>query len=216
MKDVVSTIIDNAESLLADARVLADKHSYQTAESLGILAMEECGKACLVNWKKKGLIDSDISAELRGHLSKQRVFSSYRAAIGIFSIGRVVPMEPGEEFPSYDEDFKEKLMKAVHEHSFDHAVSIEVGLTEYYKQRGFYVDINDALEAVPSIATSTAEGFSATLDLAQEHLKMARADEITQTVTCIIFKSVPLLKPLNSKDRKHALERFLKFLEEKK
>jgi AbiV family abortive infection protein len=211
MKDVISMIIDNAERLLADAQVLAAKQSYQTAESLCILAMEECGKACLVNWKKKGLMNSNISAELRGHLSKQRVFGSYRAAIGIFSVGRVVPKEPDEASPAYDDDFKKEIAKAAHEHSFNQAMFIEMGLNEYYKQRGFYVDINDALEGVPSIATFTAEGFSATLNLAQEHLKMAGADEITQIVTCAIYQAPSLLKKLNSKERQQALEQVLKF-----
>ena len=79
--DTVAAIVKNAQRLLDDARLLAANGSYRTAESLAILSMEESGKACLVHWKLKGYLTTDIKEELRGHLDKQKVLRAYRLSL---------------------------------------------------------------------------------------------------------------------------------------
>ncbi|WP_350339838.1 AbiV family abortive infection protein [Pararhizobium gei] len=65
---------------IRDANILYDAGSYATAGALASVSIEEAGKACLILWKDKGLIERDISKDITNHGSKHRVFAGLKEA----------------------------------------------------------------------------------------------------------------------------------------
>src|SRR5258707_1028834 len=87
---VVDEIVKNAERLIKDADCLRAAGSLATAASLYVLAMEECGKACLVRWIAFSYKPADILKEIRtGHLEKQMVYMAYLQARALLSVADV-------------------------------------------------------------------------------------------------------------------------------
>lgn len=190
MDAVVKAIIENAERLLSDAILLADHGSYRTAESIAVLSMEEAGKACLVHWKRSGLLKGPIELFLRGHIDKQRILNSYRAVKAILSDDDVElrndPL-PTMVYTGRDKQIKETLYKVLHEKINDHVISVESGITDLFKQGGFYTDITDELDiAMPILEYSKAD-FGKLLSLATEAIEMAKADDKIHYLLSVIY-----------------------------
>src|SRR5690242_2637151 len=142
MDDVVETIIANAERLLADAKTLAAAESYRTATALSILSFEESGKACLVYWQKAGFI-TDAAEQLRLHTDKQRIFIAYRTIAAINKVGKLVRIENPAD--ADDHVPVKGLEEAYREQAGQDIVSTAAGINDYFKEHGFYADIDDAL-----------------------------------------------------------------------
>ena len=190
MDAVVEAIIANAERLLSDAILLADHGSYRTAESIAVLSMEEAGKACLVHWKRSGLLKQPIEPFLRGHIDKQRILNSYRAVNAILSFEgvelRYDPL-PTMVYTGDDKRIRETLSMVLQDAINGHVVSVESGITELFKQGGFYTDIDDKLDlAMPVLEYSKAD-FEKLLPLAEEAIEMAKADDKIHYLLSVIY-----------------------------
>ena len=79
MDKVYIAIVLNAQRLMLDAKLLAAHGSFQSAVSLAILSLEESGKACIVRWKRSGLITRDISKDRAGLKNLNRTISGVSA-----------------------------------------------------------------------------------------------------------------------------------------
>jgi hypothetical protein len=86
-----------------DAKILESRGRYQSAVSLAVLSLEESGKACLVRWKRQGLITRDFFKDLHtGHIFKQRILGTYFFTKAAFE---TVFSEDGKEVnPEEDDD----------------------------------------------------------------------------------------------------------------
>jgi AbiV family abortive infection protein len=166
MDEVVLAIMDNAHRLLMDAKILQSRERFQSAVSLAILSLEESGKACLVRWKRSGLIQRDISKDLHtGHIPKQRILGTYfftKAAVEA-----VLLDEKGSlVIPEDIESVVEEAAKAGYESGGRMMFYAESGSLDFMKMAGFYVDLNDRLEVI-------SKGESLTVRDADRHIKDA-------------------------------------------
>jgi AbiV family abortive infection protein len=126
MNTSADLIIENAERLFEDAKLLAAAGSYRTAISLAILSLEESGKACLVRWKKEGHIKRNIDREIRsGHIDKHHIFGAYRVVVALLSVGRIVKRGQDDE-PTDPASSGELIAKALN----DKATMISNGTIE--------------------------------------------------------------------------------------
>jgi AbiV family abortive infection protein len=214
MRESVNIIIHNAERLLRDAKTLAGQSSYRTAISLAVLSMEESGKACVVCWVHDGHMKPEVAHEiLRGHIGKQRIFAAHRAYVAITSIGHIVQKEnvPAALLPaavSHDATFRQQLAKALHEKARVPKKSAELGLTDYFKQIGFYTDVDEKMRVVDSAIPFTQEWYTMVAEDADEALVMAKADATTHHIMAIIYNADREPK-LPAKERRAALDSML-------
>lgn len=180
MDEAVETIIANAERLLADARTLADAEAYRTATALCILSFEESGKACLVYWQKAGFI-SDASEQFRRHTDKQRIFVAYRTITAINKIGRLVPVADYPEAIDFNDPtaFRE-FEEAYYLEAGQDIVSNNAGINDYFKEHGFYTDIDDSLNVVQSYIPYDRTIFERYAERAAEALEMAKSSRDVQ------------------------------------
>jgi AbiV family abortive infection protein len=148
MDEVFIAIVLNAQRLMLDAKLLAANKSFQSAVALAILSLEESGKACIVRWKRDGLITGDVSKDLRaGHIPKQRILGGYlfvKAAYEIVFLDRDSnPVEPPD-----DDETIERAAKAGYEGGGRMTFYADSGALDFMKMAGFYVDLNDKLEVI--------------------------------------------------------------------
>lgn len=146
MDEVVLAIMDNAHRLLMDAKILESRGRYQSAVSLAILSLEESGKACLVRWKREGLITRDVFKDIStGHIFKQRILGTYFFTKAAFEVA----FPDGGPEPSGDEDeVMERAARVGFEKGAPTIFLAESGAMDFMKMAGFYVDLNDKLEVV--------------------------------------------------------------------
>jgi AbiV family abortive infection protein len=171
MDEVVLAIMDNAHRLLMDAKILESRGRYQSAVSLAILSLEESGKACLVRWKREGLITRDIFKEINtGHIFKQRILGTYFYTKAAFETAFPDKgPEPGDE-----EEVVERAAKAGFEKGAPMMYLAESGAMDFMKMAGFYVDLNGKLEVI-------SKGGNIDAGDAARHIKDAEtAFEMTQ------------------------------------
>jgi AbiV family abortive infection protein len=146
MDEVVLEIMDSAHRLLMDAKILESRGRYQSAVSLAILSLEESGKACLVRWKRQGLITRDIFKDLHtAHIFKQRILGTYFFTKAAFETA--FPDANGPP-PDEDDEVVERAAKAGFEKGAPMMFLAESGAMDFMKMAGFYVDLNDKLEVI--------------------------------------------------------------------
>lgn len=170
---VASTIALNAARLLRDAKTLLSNQSYDTAASLAILSMEESSKACLVLWRRSGLIQCDILKDIReGHIQKQRLFGIYRFIRA--GIDAVVRDDSGELIDKNDvtDELVDIAAKAGLEAGHKEMVFADIGLFDHLKQFGFYVDVDENLEIAPTLGRASKADAEWHIRDAEDALKM--------------------------------------------
>jgi AbiV family abortive infection protein len=172
MDEVVLAIMDNAHRLLMDAKLLDSHGRYQSAVSLAILSLEESGKACLVRWKREGLITRDILKDLHiGHIFKQRILGTYFFTKAAFETA--FP-DAGGLPTGNDDEVTERAARAGFEKGAPMMFLAESGAIDFMKMAGFYVDLNDKLEVI-------SKGGNIDAGDAARHIKDAEtAFEMTQ------------------------------------
>lgn len=212
MEEVVRTVLENAKSLLKDARLLAVAGSFARAEALAILCVEECGKASLVHWKLSGWFpeDESITERLRGHFEKQRIINSYRAVSAIYKLRHEIsaPRDGRVEVNFRDAKFTEALGKELQTQLTRNILLVESGLTDQIKQQGFYVDINEQLEGVPPIPAD-ATTYKEFDNLASEHIKLVEMPDELQKLACMVYRADIWMKisPKTRRERMDALRK---------
>ncbi len=133
-------ILQNAERVLRDANILYDAGSYATAGALACVSIEEAGKACLILWKDKGLIERDISKDITNHGSKHRVFAGLKEAKSFVSLF-------SQELE--DNEIEERIISQVLEPNRESSFLAKIGAYDAFKQYGLYVDIQDQAHFQP-------------------------------------------------------------------
>src|SRR5258705_6046432 len=141
MDEVFIAIVLNAQRLMLDAKLLAAHGSFQSAVSLAILSLEESGKACIVRWKRIGLITRDISKDLYvGHIPKQRILGAYHFVKAAYEVAFFDkdgnPVEP----PDNDETV-ERAAKAGYKSGGRMIFFAESGALHFLKMAGFYGEL---------------------------------------------------------------------------
>lgn len=187
--------MDNAHRLLMDAKLLAANGRFQSAVSLSVLSLEESGKACLVRWKRQGLIERDISDDLRlGHIHKQRILGTYlftKAVLEtVFFDADGKPVEPDDLDAAV-----ERGAKAGYESGATISFYAESGAWDFMKMAGFYVDLNDKMEVISRgdvITAKDAEGHIKNAEIAYE---MAAAPSRLQRGMAAVYNKGPKWKP---------------------
>jgi AbiV family abortive infection protein len=205
MDETVSTIIANAERLLADANQLAAAGSFRTAISLVILSFEESGKACIVYWQKAGFI-TNAAELLKHHIEKQRIFASYRAIVAIDKFGMLKRKdEPGKSIDF--SEFKRSFSEEYHKQALPELLVLNMNMNDYLKEAGFYADINPELNLVKSYTSFDQTQFEPQAKRAEEALTMARASDDFQKMMAFVHTAKVQLH-LTSKQRKEQQQRF--------
>lgn len=174
----MSELADNARRLLADAELVFERGSHQTAASLAILALEEVGKFFQVKWDAGD--GKPVNLPMRGpkaHQSKQATVGSFYAAEA--AIAGMKEFLRGMGYPDDDrtvsqfatalhmpdEKAQEALEKVV---AFVAAKMADdektrlmrfarMGLVDRIKQQGLYVDIDKDGELLSSPTSITRE-----------------------------------------------------------
>jgi AbiV family abortive infection protein len=192
MSVTVQTIIQNAERLLQDARLLAERGSHRTAIALAILSLEESGKACLVTWIKEGHLPS-TEREAARHIDKQRIFVTSRIFKAIKSVYKVYKVDRGTAKGDHQARSWEKhlptLTEAIETHVTVLRKTIEEGLLDHWKQAGFYVDIDDALNVVAPAIEFSEPWFDMFAADADEALQMAKSEPDAHELMAILYKA---------------------------
>jgi AbiV family abortive infection protein len=175
MDEVYIAIVLNAQRLMLDAKLLAAHGSFQSAVSLAILSLEESGKACIVRWKRSGLITRDISKDLYvGHIPKQRILGAYHFVKAAYEVAFFDkdgnPVEP----PDNDETV-ERAAKAGYKSGGRMIFYAESGALDFMKMAGFYVDLNDKLEVMSKGGDIQAGDAARHIRDAELGIEMARA-----------------------------------------
>jgi AbiV family abortive infection protein len=166
--------MDNAYRLLMDAKILEASGRYQSAVSLAILSLEESGKACLVRWKREGLITRDIMKDIsNGHIFKQRILGTYFFTKAVFETA-FFNAQGDDVVPEDVDEVYERATRAGFEKGAPMMYLAESGAMDFMKMAGFYVDLNDKLEVV-------SKGGQIDAGDAARHIKDAEtAFEMTQ------------------------------------
>jgi len=213
----VQTIIQNAERLLQDARLLAERGSYRTAIALAILSLEESGKACLVTWIKEGHLLS-TEREAARHIDKQRIFVTSRIFKAIKSVYKAYKVDRGAAKGDHQarswEEHLPKLAEAIETHVTVLRKTIEEGLLDHWKQAGFYVDIDDALNVVAPAIEFSEPWFDMFATDADEALQMAKSEPDDHEIMAILYKTYKADSvTLTPKERSNAIGAFAEHLE---
>jgi AbiV family abortive infection protein len=195
MDEVVLAIMDNAHRLLMDAKILEGRGRYQSAVSLAILSLEESGKACLVRWKRGGLITRDIFKDLHtGHIFKQRILGTYFFTKAAFDAvffetngQSVIPEDSDEVF--------ERAAKVGYDGSARMLFYAESGSLDFMKMAGFYVDLNDKLEVISKGGDIEAGDAARHIRDAETAFEMAGAPERLHRGMAAVYESSKLRKP---------------------
>ncbi|MER9022510.1 AbiV family abortive infection protein [Mesorhizobium sp. M0815] len=136
-----ATVLENAERVLGDARILFDAGSYATACALACVSIEEAGKACLILWRDKGLIKRDIAKDVRDHHAKHRVFAGLKEALSF------VPLLT-EKMDA--DDLARRIETEVLDPNRESSFLAKLGAFDAFKQYGFYVDVDDQTHFQPT------------------------------------------------------------------
>jgi AbiV family abortive infection protein len=195
MDEVVLAIMDNAHRLLMDAKILEGRGRYQSAVSLAILSLEESGKACLVRWKRGGLINRDIFKDLHtGHIFKQRILGTYfftKAAFdAVFLDTNGQPVIPEDSDAVF-----ERAAKAGYDGSARMMFYAESGALDFMKMAGFYVDLNDKLEVISKGGDIEAGDAARHIRDAETAFEMAGAPERLHRGMAAVYESSKPRKP---------------------
>jgi AbiV family abortive infection protein len=121
--------LSNAEKLLDDARILLNKSSFGSAQSLGITALEEVGKAIILELANLNYVDREVVKKaMREHLTKQTL---------------VKIIEKGIEFDEF-------FVRATGNYAIDKCklyelkkqMKLDTAFLEGKRKDGLYVDVN--------------------------------------------------------------------------
>jgi AbiV family abortive infection protein len=166
--------MNNAHRLLVDAKILESRGRYQSAVSLAILCLEESGKACLVRWKREGLITRDIFKDIStGHIFKQRILGTYFFTKAVYETA-FFDADGQDIVPENVDEVFERASRAGFEKGAPMLFLAESGAMDFMKMAGFYVDLNDKLEVI-------SKGGDIDAGDAARHIKDAEtAFEMTQ------------------------------------
>lgn len=192
MDAAVQEILANSKRLLDDAQVLAARGSFRTAMALSILSLEESGKACLVRWKKAGHLANDITDDIRAmHIAKQRVLTVYKGLNAIRSVAviRRVGDQPQDRRMNA-EAFTDLVRTTLAKSLVVPKSQAELGLLDYVKQSGFYVDLNENLETISPTIPATQEWFELLCEDAQDALRMAEAEDEDQFIMAVMYAAL--------------------------
>lgn len=133
-------ILQNAERILRDAKILFDVGSYATAGALACVSIEEAGKACLILWRDKGLTRRDITKDITNHAAKHRVFAGLKEAKSF------VPLL-GQKLER--KEVEGRIFSQVLEPNRESNFLAKLGAYDAFKQYGLYVDIDDRAHFQP-------------------------------------------------------------------
>lgn len=191
----VSEIKKKAEHLIRDANLLFESASHDTALSLSVLAIEECGKAFIILWTEQGKLETaKLKNYLLSHNCKQRVYTSYLFA-------KKVMDQVKEDFDNLFtgqvpylvwDNLLEKIGQADYSAPLQQALLTEIGFQEKAKQSGFYVEVEDVAD-VPSFSLSKS-AVEIAIGNSRGALSMFEAPEEVLAAAAEIFKRGPQYK----------------------
>lgn len=119
----------NAVELLENAQLLFDKSSFGVAQSFAIVAMEEAGKAVILELANLGLVTKEVvELAMKKHSLKKIVIVGIQQSKLL--LGKEL-VDQAKEYVIKDKKSLEELEK-----------EIQVNDLERKRQNGFYVDIN--------------------------------------------------------------------------
>jgi hypothetical protein len=152
---------------------------------------------------------------LRGILDKQRIFVTFRIFKAVKSVYKVSRGSArGDPQDRSWEKRLPKLAEALEAHVAVPSETIERGLLDYWKQTGFYVDVDEALNvSAPAIEFSEA-WFEMFADDAHEALQMAKSEPDDHEIMAILYKThkADSARNLTPKERSKAISEFAEYL----
>lgn len=207
MENVVRDIIANAERLYADGIRLRSLGSNRTANSLFVLAMEEAGKSCILQWLNFGYDKTKLLSELStGHIEKQLIYMAYVYVKCLRTVATIVehPNPPFFDFISKVPDLREGLAQEIHKQTPYHHGTLTTGLYDSIKQSGFYSDVSEDLDLKkrPFKDEFIVQHLE---EDARDALAMARENTLIQRVQAAMYSNEVLIKPISGKQRREKL-----------
>jgi AbiV family abortive infection protein len=195
MDKVVLAIMDNAHRLLMDAKILENRGRYQSAVSLAILSLEESGKACLVRWKRGGLITRDVFKDLHtGHIFKQRILGTYFFTKAVYEAA-FFDADGQDVVPENVDEVFERASRAGFEKGAPMMFLAESGAMDFMKMAGFYVDLNDKLEIVSKGGDIDAGDAARHIKDAETAFEMTQASPRLHRGMAAVYESGKPFKP---------------------
>lgn len=183
----------NAMGLLENAQLLFDKSSFGVAQSLAIVAMEEAGKAVILELANLGLVTKEVvKLAMRKHSLKKIVIVGIQQSKLL--LGKEL-VDQAKEYIIKDKKSLEKLEK-----------EIRVNDLERKRKKGFYVDINPENGTVKNTPAGVSK-IDALLMIKQieiylevcTHLCEIFRDWQKRPLSTVVIKEVriPIIKPEN-------------------
>lgn len=211
VQKTISEIESNAKRLLEDAKLLQTNDRHQSASSIAVLAIEEAAKTCLLLWNKEGYLNSPLKAkELLSHANKQRILVTF-VFVDALMQEIINYLDDDENIKKLLENNKDKKINIVrqfvkpgNEIHFENvlknaygkfgnlSIFVESGALDWFKQSGFYTDINEQLEIQKppnEFSIKSSNESDEFIELAELGISMIHKHEVVHRAMAAVYQT---------------------------